>query len=281
MNDPTDAAAFQSAPGGPASVVQRAIAVLEAVASAGDAVSLSAISGSVGLPKPTAYRLLRELAEAGWVRREPSTAGGFSAGPRLEQLALAVMQNAGSRTVRHAILSRLVDELGETCNITVLDGSQVLYVDRVESASPLRAHLQPGSRVPLHCSASGKLFLARLPKARRDRLLARIGLEPVTERTIVDRTVLESELARIRKDGYAIDNEEYVSGLLCVAVPVVGAHGRPIAAVAVQAPVARMPRDRATQVLPALRRAAEEVGATYDDKRPGDPKRNRRTPRAA
>lgn len=259
---------FRVTPSGPASVVQRAIAVLEAVARSDDAISLSAISGRVGIPKPTVYRLLRELAEGGWVRREPRTVGGFSAGPQLEQLALAVMQNAGSRTVRHAILSRLVDELGETCNITVLDGSQVLYVDRVESASPLRAHLQPGSRVPIHCSASGKLFLAQLPKARRARLLARIGLEPVTARTIVDRTALESELTRIRRVGYAIDNEEYVSGLLCVAVPVMGAHGRPIAAVAVQGPVARMPLERATQVLPALQRAAEEIRTSYGEKSP-------------
>jgi IclR family transcriptional regulator, acetate operon repressor len=280
MNHSANPPGSKATAGVPASVVRRAIAVLEAVAQAGDAVSLSVISGSLGIPKPTAYRLLRELVEAGLVRREPSPPGTYTAGPRLEQLALAVMQNAGSHTVRHAILSRLVDELGETCNITVLDASQVLYVDRVESASPLRAHLQPGSRVPLHCSASGKLFLALLPKARRERLLGRIGLEQVTERTIVDRSALESELARIRQAGYAVDNEEYVPGLLCVAVPVVGAHGRAIAAVAVQAPVSRMPLERATQMLPALQRAAQEVGASYDEKSAGAAKRDSRTRRA-
>ncbi|MPZ45769.1 MAG: helix-turn-helix domain-containing protein [Betaproteobacteria bacterium] len=264
----------------PESVVRRAIAVLEAVARAGDGVSLSTIASNASVPKPTAYRLLRELAEAGFVRRE-AAAQGFSTGPRLEQLALALMQNGHSRTTRHAILSRLVEELGETCNITVLDGSQVLYVDRVESNSPLRAHLQPGSRVPLYCTASGKLFLARLTRARRDRLLAQIGIVRITARTIVDRSALELELAHIRKGGYAIDDEEYVAGLLCVAVPVIDRRGRTVAAVAVQAPVTRLPRERVAHVLPALQRAAQELAVTYSEKSDNTAKRNGRARRAA
>lgn len=246
------------------SVVQRALAVLDAVARGGESVSLATIAGNLGLPKPTAYRLLRELAEAGLVRRATEGAGGFTPGPRLEGLALAVMQHAGSSTARHAILSRLVDELGETCNITVLDGSQVLYLDRVESPWPLRVHLQPGSRVPLTCTASGKLFLARLPKLRRDRLLAQMRFERHTDRTLVDRADLEQELERIRKNGFAVDNEEYLAGLLCVAVPVVDSRGKTIAAVAVQAPVARLPHERAQGTLPALERAARALATTYD-----------------
>jgi DNA-binding IclR family transcriptional regulator len=246
------------------SVVQRALAVLDAVARGGESVSLAAIAGDLGLPKPTAYRLLRELAEAGLVRRATEGAGGFTPGPRLESLALAVMQHTGSSTARHAILSRLVDELGETCNITVLDGSQVLYLDRVESPWPLRVHLQPGSRVPLTCTASGKLFLARLPKLRRDRLLAQMRFERHTDRTLVDRADLEQELERVRKNGFAVDNEEYLAGLLCVAVPVVDSRGKTIAAVAVQAPVARLPHERALSALPALERAARALAATYD-----------------
>ena len=251
------------------SVVQRALTVLETIARAGDGVSLSRIAEDARIPKPTVYRLLRELAEAGLVRREATRHGGFSAGTRLEQMALALLQNGGSRTRRHSILTALVAELGETCNITVLDGTEVLYVDRVESASPLRANLQPGSRVPLHCSASGKLFLARLPKPHRDRLLGQIRLEPATARTIADRPALDAELARIRTQGYAVDDEEYAAGLDCVAVPVLDAAGRTIAAVAVQAPMARLPRERTAETLPALRRAAQELALTYTE-RTGD-----------
>ena len=245
------------------SVVQRVVAVLEILARGGEHVSLSTIAERAELPKPTAYRLLRLLADAGWVYRERNAPKGFSAGPRLERLALDLVQHGGSRLARHAALTRLVQELGETCNITALAGTDVLYLDRVESKSPLRAHLEPGSRVPVYCTASGKLFLSALPKAQRLRLYNQIQFKQFTERTLTDRTALETELARIRKNGYAVDNEEYVQGLLCIAIPVIDPGGRTIAAVAVQAPVARLPYTGAHRALAALQRAAQEIAITY------------------
>src|SRR6266498_3744012 len=101
----------------PHSVVQCAVAVLAAVASRGESVPLGEIAEATGLPKPTAYRLLRELADAAWIVRESGSAGGFSPGPRLERLAMGLMEHGASRTARHAILARLVAELGETCNV--------------------------------------------------------------------------------------------------------------------------------------------------------------------
>lgn len=248
-------------------MVLRALRILDAVARTEERASLAAIVQSLGVPKPTVYRLLRELRDAGWVRPSTGARGGFSAGPRLESLALSLMQNGGSRAARHNALSQLVSKLGETCNITALDGARVLYLDRVESESPLRAHLQPGSHIPLHCTASGKLFLAYLSKARRERLLTHNRFERLTPRTIVDRKQFDDELERIRKQGYATDNEEYVVGLTCVAVPVRSTEGKVIAAVAVQAPAIRLPTHRAAATLPALRSAAEEVGETYRAKR--------------
>lgn len=249
---------------GNVSVVLRTVAVLDSVASGGEHVALSAIADVAGVPKPTAYRLLRELSSAGWLHHEASAPRGFTAGPRLERLALALLENGGCRVARHNVLSRLAAELGETCNITALNGSQVLYLDRVEGTSPLRAHLQPGSRVPLYCTASGKLFLAYMPKQRRERLLAKLHIERLTERTLADRRMLQDELERIRKRGYAVDNEEYVAGLRCVAVPVIDSSRRTIAAVAVQAPAVRLPFERTGLPLPALRRAAAEIAATFE-----------------
>lgn len=248
-------------------MILRALGILDTVARTEEHTSLAAIVQSLGVPKPTVYRLLRELRDAGWVRPRASPRGGFSAGPRLESLALTLMRNGGSRAARHSALSRLVLKLGETCNITALDGARVLYLDRVESESPLRANLQPGSHIPLHCTASGKLFLAYLPKARRERLITQVHFERLTQRTIVDRQELEDELDRIRKQGYAIDSEEYVVGLTCVAVPVRSREKKVIAAVAVQAPAIRLPHHRAAATLPALRSAAEEVAETYSARR--------------
>jgi DNA-binding IclR family transcriptional regulator len=172
------------------------------------------------------------------------------------------MLNGSLRAERRAILARLVGEIGETCNFTMLDGDQVIYVDRVETAWPLRMTLTSGSHVPLHCTASGKLLLALLPKASRERLTAHLGLMRYTGSTITDPARLAAELARIRTCRYATDNEECHAGLVCVAVPVMDANKRVCAALAVQAPVSRMPLARALEHLATLRRAAAAMAST-------------------
>jgi DNA-binding IclR family transcriptional regulator len=139
----------------------------------------------------------------------------------------------------------------------------VVYVDRVETAWPLRMTLTSGSHVPLHCTASGKLLLALLPKASRERLTPQLALNRYTESTITDPKRLAAELARIRANRYATDNEEFHAGLVCVAVPVTGKK-RACAALAVHAPVSRMPLERALSYLPVLRRAAAAMSSTLD-----------------
>ena len=152
-------------------------------------------------------------------------------------------------------------EVGETCNYTMPSGTEVVYVDRVETAWPLRFHLQPGSRVPLHCSASGKLFLAWMPPAQRTRLLAHLHYHRYTPNTLTTRARLEAELARVKPQGYALDNEEYLTGLVCVAVPVFdnGTRARVRGSIAIQAPASRSPIERAMSALPPLQRAADAM----------------------
>lgn len=243
----------------------RAFTILEVVAQAERAVSLTDVMAAVGLPKPTVYRILSLLEEAGLLLREPASKR-YSVGPRLAQFGLEVMMNGSLRGERHAILQRLVNEVGETCNFTMLDGSEVVYLDRVETAWPLRMNLQTGSRVPLHCSASGKLLLAYLPKAQRQRLLQTLPLQKFTDRTIADRAKLERELDRIRAAGVSTDDEEFIAGLVCVAVPVRLAKSKVAAAVAVHAPTSRMPLERALEHLPSLKRAADALCGTFLDK---------------
>jgi DNA-binding IclR family transcriptional regulator len=175
------------------------------------------------------------------------------------------MLNGTLRAERHAILVRLVEAIAETCNFTMLDGAEVIYLDRVEAAWPLRIHLSSGSRVPLHCTASGKLLLALQPKAARARLLSHLTLSRFTDTTFTDSRRLTAELATIRARRYATDNEEYHAGLVCVAVPVLDARKRACAAIAVQAPMSRMPLERALQHLPELQRAADAMAATFAD----------------
>lgn len=239
----------------------RAFSLLEALVSAERPPALTDLTLAVGLPKPTVYRMLAMLEDSGFAAREPG-ARRYIPGPRLARFAQEVMLNSSVRGARRAILARAVGEIGETCNFTMLDGAEVMYVDRVEAAWPLRMYLTAGSRVPLHCTASGKLLLALLPKARREHLAAQLALTRYTDTTITDRKKLTVELARIRATRYAIDNQECHAGLVCVAVPVVNGKKRVCAALAVQAPVSRMPLERALAYLPVLRHAAEVIAST-------------------
>ena len=233
----------------------RLFSLLEVIAARNQRFSLQELVDETGLPKPTLHRMLAQLENAGLLQRDD---GGrhYGTGLRLRRLAENLLFNDTCHGARHSVLRRLVEEIGESCNLTALSGGEVVYLDRVETAAPLRFYLQPGSRVPAHCSASGKLFLARMSPSQRRRLLAHAPLERYTDRTLTDLDALERELQKVRRDGYAIDNEEFLPGLLCVAVPVHTGDERPNLAVAVQAPVMRLTPDKALRVLPALQRAA-------------------------
>ena len=136
----------------------------------------------------------------------------------------------------------------------------MIYLDRVETAAPLRFYLHPGSRVPVHCSASGKALLAQMTPAQRKRLLAHAPLEAYTAKTITDFARLEKEIRLVKRQGYALDDEEFLPGLLCVAVLVPSPNGRSNLCVAVQAPSMRLPLDNALQLLEPLQRAAAALG---------------------
>jgi DNA-binding IclR family transcriptional regulator len=152
-----------------------------------------------------------------------------------------------------------VDELGESCNITALAGSEVIYLDRVETAAPLRFYLHPGSRVPAHCSASGKMFLSQMSPAQRRRLLSHAPLTAYTGKTLTDPARLEDELKLVKTQGYALDNEEFLPGLLCAAVLVPSSAGRSNLCVAVQAPIMRLTPEKVLAMLPILQRAARAL----------------------
>ena len=137
----------------------------------------------------------------------------------------------------------------------------MLYLDRVETEAPLRFYLHPGSQVPVHCSASGKLFLAQMTPTQRKRLLAHVPLERFTPNTLTELTSLESEIETIGRQGYAFDDEEFLPGLLCIAVLVPTPKGRSNLGLAIQGPTMRLSRDKALDFLPALRRAAESIAA--------------------
>jgi DNA-binding IclR family transcriptional regulator len=241
--------------------VLRLVALLEVIAARDQRYTLQGLAEATGLPKPTLHRMLQQLESAGLLQRG-AEGRTYGTGARLRRLAENLLLNDSHDGARHAVLRHLVDEVGESCNITALAGSEVIYLDRVETPAPLRFYLHVGSRVPAHCSASGKMFLSQMSAEQRRRLLAHAPLEKFTAKTITSMARLEREIARVQGDGYALDEEEFLPGLLCIAVlvPRLAPDAGPSnLCIAVQAPVMRMSAAKARQWLPALRRAADAL----------------------
>lgn len=248
----------------------RLFALLEVIAQKDAPFTLQAMVEETGLPKPTMHRMLQQLEGAGILQRE-GNGRHYGTGQRLMRLAENTLLNSTTHGARHAVLRQLVDEIGESCNITAFSGSEVLYLDRVETAAPLRFYLHPGSRVPAHCSATGKLFLSQMSPSQRRRLLDATPLERFTQNTHTSFESLEKEIEQVRAQGYAFDNEEFLPGLLCLGVLVPSPHRQSNLGLAVQAPVMRFTRERALSYLPTLQRAAEAIARINESIPPGAP----------
>lgn len=253
-----------SGDGDPAdSAAGRALSILETFAGHDGPLGAADVAPKIRVPKATAHRLAVLLEHLGFLRREPGSRR-FVAGPRLETLALDVLINSPSRGERHAILEALVEEVAETCNITVLDGNTIVYIDRVEAHWPLRSHFRTGSRVPIHCGASGKLFLSMMSARQRRRFLCAGPLKRYTPRTIVEPDKIEEGLKRVRAEEVALDVEEFLPGLIGLAVPVFDSRRRICATVSMHAPTARHSVEQVLACVPALRRAADAIGRTLE-----------------
>ena len=171
---------------------------------------------------------------------------------------------AGDANLRHAILQSLSSEIGETCNLVIPAGIEMTYIDRIEVDSPLGIRFSVGSRNPIHCVPSGKLFLSSLEPRRRQRLIRHLPLDRYTDRTITDPDRLEAAVDGVRAAGFATDVEEFVPGMIGIGVRIPLHDKRLFAAIGVHAPISRLPLDAATGHLPAMRRAAAALAELFD-----------------
>jgi IclR family acetate operon transcriptional repressor len=230
--------------------LDRAFRLLELMADAGGEVALSSLARASGLPVSSIHRLVRTLAARGYVRQMPSRR--YALGPRLIHLGEVASRTLGALARPH--LARLVDAVGETANLALLDGDRVVYAAQVPSRHSMRMFTEVGRRVPVHCTGVGKALLATLPEDEVRQLLARVGMPARTPNTLTDAEVLVAELAQIRSSGYAVDDGEQEAGVRCVAVTVPG--GAPFAAISVSGPGGRLTADAVPRVVPLLRMAA-------------------------
>lgn len=232
--------------------VQRVFTLLETVAAHGGEMAIGEIAAVSGLPLPTIHRLLRTLVEGGYMQQLPNRR--YALGFRLVPLGIAANGMVGE-TAR-AVLTELVDQLGETANVAVLAGDQAEYVAQVPSRHSMRMFTEVGRRVELHCTGVGKALLAELEDAQALDIVRRAGLPGYTDHTITDEAALRASLGHIRKQGYALDDQEQEYGVRCVAVPVTAAGLTTHMAVSVSGPVVRMTDAVVDRAIPLLHEAA-------------------------
>lgn len=241
------------------SAVQKALAVLEVISQDLRPLGVVDVAEELNLPRQTVHRVIRQLEEMNLLQKDPGR-DRYIPGQRLRALAINTISSAQATRGTHAILAGLVAEINETCNVGMLDGHEVIYVDRVECDWPLRVQLRAGSHVPVHCTAIGKLLLAYMEQEQRSLILSTAKLKKYTKYTIDDPKLLESQLEQIAAQGYSINNQEDAIGLIALAVPVSDENGNIVAGLAVHAPEPRYSIAKAIEDLPKFRDAAEKIG---------------------
>ncbi|GAA1443430.1 allantoin degradation transcriptional regulator AllR [Nocardiopsis tropica] len=245
----TDEAGKRERSGGVQSL-DRAFSLLEIMAEAGGETSLSQLAESSGLPLPTIHRIIRTLVGNGYVRQLPSRR--YALGPRLIGLGDKASQMLGTWARPH--LAQLVEDLGETANLAMLDGDKVIYVAQVPSPHAMRMFTEVGRRVLPHSAGVGKALLSQLSDEEALATVRRTGMPAATDRTITEPERFVTELHRVRDQGFAIDDGEQEIGVRCVAVPVAGAPSG--MAVSVSGPEARVSWEFVERAAPIVQHCA-------------------------
>ncbi|HSB79992.1 MAG TPA: IclR family transcriptional regulator [Candidatus Methylomirabilis sp.] len=246
--------------GGTVQSVERALTLLEALGDCRGEVGIANLSKRVGLHVSTVHRILGTLLERGYARQNPET-GRYALGAKTFHLAESYLGQMDLRRLVRPALERLSRETEETANLVILDGGEALYLDKVESPQNLRIFSRIGHRVPLHCSAVGKVLLASRAQKEVEALLGRRPLESLTRSTISCRIQLRRELEKVREQGFALDCEECEEGACCIAVPLKDAQGRVEASLSVSGPSVRLTPKRMEELIPLMRQVAHEVSS--------------------
>lgn len=242
-------------------VIERAARLLDSIANEeAESVTLKILSAETGLHPSTAFRILSSLSDIGFVQR--NEAGRYSLGIKLRQLGCRVRASADIRTEAKSIMESLRDKVGETVNLTIREGDEMIYVERATTTRMMRVEQVIGSRAPLHVTAVGKLVLGEGDDDEIKEYAKRTGLPEYTEHTLTNLTSLKREIEESKKRGYALDNEEAELGVGCIGVLVRDVNGNAVAGLSISAPMERRKDEWIHIIQEAGRRLSERLG--YD-----------------
>ena len=220
--------------------IEKCFLVLDCLYSAGRLLTLDEIVQLTGYKKTTCFRLLKTMQNLGLIEPAPGTKT-YQYGPRLISIGLLALKHMNLRNAALPILERLRDETGETVNLTILSGKEILYVERIMSDYLVNVNVNVGDRLPVYCASMGKVILAFLSEKQLEKILPSITYTPKTNKTIVSADALRKELDIIRANGFAVNDEELETGLRAVAAPVMNYKGEAFAAINIAWTTSRRP----------------------------------------
>ena len=226
--------------------IERTAFILDIIGRHPNGLSLGDLAREAGLPKGTTHRLVSSMAYFDFVRQDAITKN-YQLGFKLVYLGELLLSQIDLRSEARPYLIHLSELIEETIHLVVLAGNKALYIDKVDlhtKSSGLQMISRLGSRIDLHCSSVGKVLLAFMEDREADAIISESGLPGRTANTITDPAVLKTHLESIRKNGYAIDDEENEEGIRCVAAPVLNGGGRVVAAMSVSGPMTRITLER-------------------------------------
>ena len=236
----------------------RALNILSAVAKAGEPVSLAELQRKLDLPKPTLHRLLLAMEAEGFLQRHID-GRKFAPSANAREMSVNIIASSRVRAARLAVLRNLSETVGETCNIAIPDRDYMVYLDRFETSWPLRVQLPIGTKVPFHCTASGKVYLSSLRRNQRQLILQSTDFQEYAKNTLMSADLIEAEMQISKGQGYAIDDQEFVDGMIAVAVPVKAPNGRLACTLSFHAPIQRLSLEKAREFVPTLKSKAKEL----------------------
>ncbi|MGI6789845.1 IclR family transcriptional regulator [Aminivibrio sp.] len=240
--------------------VEKAFIILDLLGINNKPMSLGEISKELKFPKSTAYGLLATMCKMKFV--EQLSSGDYALGVRLFELGSIILNNWDFRAVAGPHIDKLLKDLQETIQLAVLSDGEVLYIDKRECHQSLRVVSEIGTRLPAHCTSLGKVLLSSLSRNQVERILNEKGLRRYTKNTITKPDLLEKELNKVRFQGYAIDDEEFMEGLYCVAAPIADLRGLIVAAISISGPVGRLSGKKIEDAILLVKETADKISAS-------------------
>jgi DNA-binding IclR family transcriptional regulator len=242
----------------PSVAVERALAMLEAVAQEPEGLSNAEISRKLQIPKSSASYILRTLEKQAYLNRDPQT-GKYRVGLKILSLSRGALSGIDVREVALPVMRHLVEKTNLTCHLAILDGPEAVYIEKVEPTGFIRMDTWVGRRMRVHATSVGKAIAAHISPERLEKILAVSGMEKRTPKTITTLPRLLKDLERVRAQGYAVDDEENNMGARCVGAPVFNQQGVIEASVGLSGTTNQVNPQTMPRILEALKDAARHI----------------------